>query len=84
MLPKGELGKELISYFKQEKNLRQNCKGVTEKRSTIQNMIPVLERPAEVADHIIPGQREGDLIMGKDYASPIGTIAERNTRTVIP
>lgn len=83
MLPKGELRKELISHLRQEKKLRQNRKGVTEKRGTIPNMISIHERPAEVADRIIPGHWEGDLIMGKDHASAMGTIVERTTRTVI-
>lgn len=83
MLTKGELRKELISHLWQEKKLRQSRKGVTEKRGTIPNMISIHERPMEVADRIIPGYWEGDLIMGKDHTSAIGTIVERTTRTVI-
>lgn len=83
MLPKGELRKELISYLRQEKKIRMSRKGVTEKRGTIPNMISIHERPEEVSDRCIPGHWEGDLIMGKDHASSVGTIVERTTRTVI-
>ena len=83
LLPKGELRKELIGYLRQEKKLRTSRKGQNEKRGKIQNMISIHERPAEVADRIIPGHWEGDLIMGKDHKSAIGTIVERTTRTVI-
>lgn len=83
MLPKGELCKELISHLRQEKKLHQNRKGVTEKQGTIPNMISIHEGPVEVADRIILGHWEGDLITGNDHASAIGTIGERTTRTVI-
>jgi IS30 family transposase len=83
MLPKGELRKELISYLRQKKRLRKNRKLATDARGKIADMISIHERPKEVEDRIIPGHWEGDLIMGKDHKSAIGTIVERTTRTVI-
>jgi len=83
MLPKGELRKELISYLRQKKRLRKNRKLTTDSRGKIADMISIHERPKEVEDRIIPGHWEGDLIMGKDHKSAIGTIVERTTRTVI-
>lgn len=79
---KGELRKELISYLRQEKRVRKaSVRKVVETR--IPDRVGIEERPEEVADRIIPGHWESDLIIGKDNKSVIGTIVERTTRYVI-
>lgn len=80
---KGELKKELISYLRQRKPRRQSRKLETDKRGTIPEMISIHQRPEEVADRAIPGHWEGDLIIGKDHKSAIGTLVERSTRYLI-
>ena len=77
---KGELKKELTAYLRQRKPRRQSRKLETEKRGTIPDMISISQRPVEVEDRIIPGHWEGDLIVGKDHKSAIGTLVERSTR----
>jgi len=86
VLPRGSLKKELLSCLRQERKYRQkrSKKGnPEEKRGKIADMLSIEERPREVADRIIPGHWEGDLILGKYKRTALGALVERTTRSVI-
>ncbi|MCX4397894.1 MULTISPECIES: IS30 family transposase [unclassified Streptomyces] len=81
---RGELRRELTRALRtgraRRRPHRQSCK---RQPRSIPNMVMVSDRPAEAADRAVPGHWEGDLIIGKDGKSAIGTLVERSTRYVM-
>lgn len=83
VLPRGTLKKELLSCLRQNRKRRhQQSRGIKMERN-IEDMLSIEERPKEVEDRIIPGHWEGDLIIGKNNRSALGTLVERTSRTTI-
>lgn len=83
VLPRGALKKELTSCLRQNhKRRHKQARGVKMERK-IEDMLSIEERPKKVEDRIIPGHWEGDLIIGKNNRSALGTLVERTTRTTI-
>ena len=83
VLPRGTLKKELLACLRQNRKHRhKQRRGVAAKRK-LEDMLSIEERPKEIENRIIPGHWEGDLIVGKNNRSALGTLVERTTRTVI-
>jgi len=85
ILPRGALKKELLSCLRRGHRRRRRRNG-NQNRSVerkIEDMVSIEERPMEVADRAVPGHWEGDLIVGKNRQSYLGTLVERTTRSTI-
>jgi len=85
VLPRGELKQTLIKALRQEHAYRHKHKisKPSETRGKIADMLSIEERPVEVEDRTVPGHWEGDLILGKNKQSALGTLVERTTRYTI-
>jgi len=83
ILPRGSLKKELTACLRQNhKRRHKQARGIKIERN-IEDMLSIEERPKEVEERIIPGHWEGDLIIGKNNRSALGTLVERTSRTTI-
>jgi len=81
--PNDELEKLLISHLRQKRNYRGNQRRGANKRTTIKDPIRIDQRPEEVGTREVAGHWEGDLILGKNRESAMGTLVERTTRFLI-
>nr|WP_184539382.1 IS30 family transposase [Micromonospora polyrhachis] len=81
---RGELRRELTRALRTGRAVRRPRRqpGQRQPRFTAP-MVMISDRPAEADDRAVPGHWEGDLIIGKDSASAIGTLVERATRYVL-
>jgi transposase, IS30 family len=83
---RGELRKELTKNLRTGRAIRRprrRVDGRSDPDRRIPDKIMISERPAEADDRAVPGHWEGDLILGKNNRSAVGTLVERSTRFVI-
>ena len=78
--PRGSLRKVILKCLRRRHKHRRVYGKVRRKCHAIQDFISIEERPKEVADRVVPGHWEGDIIMGRSNASALGTLVERTTR----
>ena len=79
---RGRFRKDLSKYLRTGRSSRKP-QGKGSSRGKIKDMVSISQRPAEVADRAVPGHWEGDLIVGKNNRSFIGTLVERQSRYVM-
>ncbi len=81
---RGALKRELVRHLRTGRAVRKPRRKGAERRGRIAGMVNIAERPAEVEDRAVPGDWEGDLILGStESGSAIGTLVERATGFVM-
>lgn len=78
---RGVLKKELTAHLRRHRALRRSRQATRadDKRGRILDAVSIAERPASVADRVVPGHWEGDLLAGSRN-SYIATLVERRSR----
>ncbi len=72
--------RKIIQCLRQRKKKRYSRKGKKRKRTNIINLTSIRKRPKECEKREELGHWEGDLIIGKDHKTAIGTLVERTLR----
>jgi transposase, IS30 family len=75
---RGALRRELTACLRTGRKLRKPGRKPGQ-RNGARDMINIAERPQEADERAVPGRWEGDLMIGKNNRSAIGTLVERAT-----
>jgi transposase, IS30 family len=77
---RGGLRRELTRCLRTGRALRRPRRRADARQHRIPDKVMISDRPEEANDRAVPGHWEGDLILGKDNKSAVGTLVERTTR----
>ena len=81
---RGELRRELTRCLRSGRTKRRALGSAKHQhRGVVHDMVMISDRPAEIEDRAVPGHWEGDLIVGANHGSAVGTLVERTTRFVL-
>jgi transposase, IS30 family len=79
---RGELRRELARCLRTGR-VKRRARRRPQNTGQLRDMIMISERPPEAEDRAVPGHWEGDLIIGPDCRSAVGTLVERTSRYVM-
>jgi IS30 family transposase len=80
---RGALRRDLAARLRTGRAVRKPQRRSDRRRARVLGMVNISQRPPEVEDRAVAGHWEGDLIIGKDSKSAIGTLVERTSRFVM-
>ena len=78
-MPRGELRAEVVALLRFGHAKRRPRTRGKDRRGQIPNIVSIHDRPAEIAERLVPGHWEGDTIKGRYNRSAVGTLVERKT-----
>jgi IS30 family transposase len=77
--PRGSLKPSMIAALRQEKPARGRRRTSLAGGGFVPEELSIKHRPEEIAQRLLPGHWEGDLIKGTFNRSAVGTLVERKT-----
>jgi transposase, IS30 family len=80
---RGALRRELTVCLRTGRALRKPRRRADGRRQRFPDKVMISERPAEADDRAVPGHWEGDLVLGRNGKTAVGTLVERSTRFVL-
>jgi IS30 family transposase len=80
---RGSLRKDLYRNLSTKRPRRQPRTGLARATSPYRDAFKIADRPAEHTDRAVPGNWEGDLVLGTANNSAVGVLVERSTRFTI-
>ncbi|WAC57065.1 IS30 family transposase [Gordonia sp. SL306] len=82
VFPRGEMKQQVTASLRSGRSVRKPRTARTGSTIVPRELL-IANRPAAVEDRAVPGDWEGDCILGREGHSQIGTLVERTTRFTI-